>query len=166
VNLDRLRASFLEQVRAEAEQAAAAAEKEHAVRLAEAQRDARQLIADARAAGTKDAAEEAARIEAGARRQARGRVFAARRELYEDLRAATVQQAQGLRGGERYAALLDCLTAAARAQLGADAELEVDPAESGGVIGRKGPRLVDYTLPALTGRCIAALGPRAQELWQ
>jgi len=166
VNLDRLRASFLEQVRAEAERAAAAAEKEHSARLSDAQREARRLVAEARAAGTTDAAGETARIEAAARRHARGLVFNARRELYEDLQATALQEARSLRGEERYAALLDRLIAAAGAQLGTGAELEVDPAENGGVIARKGPRLVDYTLPALTGRCIAALGPRAEELWQ
>ena len=166
MNLDRLRASFLEQIRADAERAAAAAEEAHAARLAEAKEEARRLIAEACAAGARDAAEEGARIEAAARRQARGRVFDARRELYRELRAAALQQARSLRGDERYTVLLDRLSATARAQLGADAELEVDPAESGGVIARKGLRLVDYSLPALVERCVTELGPRVQELWQ
>lgn len=166
MNLDHLRASFLEQVGTEAEQAADDAERDHSSQLSDAHAEARRLVAEARKAGARDAAEEAARIDGAARRQARGHIFAARRELYEELLASALREAQSLRGDERYAALLERLISAARARLGPDAELDVDPAESGGVIARKGQRLVDYTLRALTERCIAALGPRAEELWR
>ena len=57
----------------------------------------------------------------------------------------------GLRGAAGYPALLERLTRAARDQLGADAEVEVDPG-IGGVIGRTGRTSVDYTLPALADR--------------
>jgi hypothetical protein len=55
--------------------------------------------------------------------------------------------------------------AAARRDLGADAAVEVDPANAGGVRAACGSRRVDYTLPTLADRCLDDLGPALRRLW-
>jgi vacuolar-type H+-ATPase subunit E/Vma4 len=64
-----------------------------------------------------------------------------------------------------YPALLERLSAAARSQLGDDAELVVDPPGRGGVIARRGEASVDYTLAAMADRVIDDLGADLERLW-
>jgi len=164
VNLDRLRASYLAQVSAELDRATP--EVERGDRLATARAEADRLLTAARASGEKDAADAALRLRAGARREARTEILAARRALYDQLQTAALREALALRSSPRYPQLLDRLASAAKADLGEDAAVDVDPDPVGGMVARSRTRLVDYSLPALTARCVEALRPRIPELWR
>ena len=166
MNLAPLRDVYLAQVSAEVAETAASEESERLERLAAAAAEVEQLVAAAKAAGMEDAAAETRRALADARRQARATTLAAQREMYDRLRRDTIAEVRAIRGSPRYPALLDRLTAELRSQLGETAMLEVDPDPQGGVIARDGSRLIDCSLPALAERCLAALGPRIEELWR
>lgn len=166
MNIERLRASFLARAAEDAERTVTVAQEERRARLDEAQRRAAQIVASARAAGEADARAEAARTTATARRRARSVTLAARRDLYEELRRQALAAAAQLQTKPSYPELLQRLERAARADLGADAVVEVDPGAGGGVVARDGSRIVDYSLPALVDRCVGALGERVEELWR
>jgi vacuolar-type H+-ATPase subunit E/Vma4 len=153
---------------AEAEAAAILQEAEvaAAAELERARAEAEEMRRHAREEGRRAGEVENARAQALARRRARTVVLAARRESYETLRAQARVGALALRGSPRYPALLDRLAAAARSQLGGEAELELDPREVGGVRARAAGRSVDYTLVLLVDRCVDALGGRLEELWR
>jgi hypothetical protein len=70
-----------------------------------------------------------------------------------------------LRDDPGYAALVGALTELARHQLGPAATVSVDK-EAGGVVARAGSRSVDYRLPVVADRCLAALGPELEALWR
>jgi vacuolar-type H+-ATPase subunit E/Vma4 len=165
VTLETLRSSFVAEALAEADRTRHTAHAERRARLDEARRQAREIVAEGRRSGERDAAVEVGQRCVRARRDARRMALAARAEVLEEFHRRAVEAAQALREGPGYAGLLDRLAAAARAQLGPAAQLEIDPPAGGGVVARAGTLLVDYTLPALAERCIAALGPDLQRLW-
>ncbi len=166
MNVERLRSSFLTLVASELAAATGAVEAERTTRLAAAHVEADRLIAEARATGRLDAADETRRLVADARRQARGETLTARRAVYDQLRCAALAASLRLRDAPGYGALLDRLTADVRARLGADADVDVDPDPGGGVIARDARRVVDCSLPALSRRCLDGLGSSVEELWQ
>jgi hypothetical protein len=167
VAVEPLRDALLERAHAEAEHVLAAADERAAELLAEAEAHGAALVAQARAEGLAAAALAGAHEQALARRRARTLVLAAQRELYEELRRQARAAVHDLRRDlRRYATLLERLSAAARAQLGEGAELEVDPPGAGGVRAADGPRSVDYTLDALVERCVARLGDGLERLWR
>ena len=165
VAADPLRSVLLEESTAEADRVLARADELAEAKLAEAEEQGRALVEQARREGLAAAAIVGAHEEAGARRRARAVVLGARRELYEELGRRARVEAHGLRRDPGYAALLDRLSAAARAQLGPEAVLEVDPPEAGGVRAASGARHVDYTLDALVDRALAGLGSGLERLW-
>jgi hypothetical protein len=83
----------------------------------------------------------------------------------DELRRRAREAALELRERPDYPELLECLSDAARSQLGDDAELEVDLPGRGGVIGRRGNASVDYTLPAMADRTIDEMGVALERLW-
>lgn len=160
------RDALLADARASAARIVAAADAEVRKRIGAARREAAEISARARAQGAADgsltAAREAAR-QAGLERRA---LLRARGEAYAQLVGRAHAAALELRRDPGYQDLLAGLVAAARRDLGEDAELEVDPPDVGGVRARSGTRLVDYTLPALATSCLEALGPRLRRLWE
>lgn len=166
MNVERLRTSFLAQAAEDAERTIAAAEKEGRARLAEGERRATEIVASAQAEGTVEARLETAATIAAARRRARSVTLAARLELYEELRRQALAAAAQLPTMPSYTEFLQRLERVARADLGADAVVELDAGEAGGVVARAASRIVDYSLPALVDRCISALGERVEELWR
>jgi vacuolar-type H+-ATPase subunit E/Vma4 len=165
VTLEAARDALLADARAAARRMLDEAETEAEARLESARREAEETIAHARAQGIAEGRVDAAHEEARERTFARMDVLAAQRESYDELRRRAREAVLGLREEPGYAELLERLAAAARRELGADAELEIDPADGGGVRGRAGSRRVDYTLPALADRCVDDLGTAAQRLW-
>jgi hypothetical protein len=163
--VEPLRAAFLAEVRAEVARALADADRRAAARIAEAERRGRALVEAARAEGVAVAALVGAEEQTLARRRAQSLRLAAKRELYERLAAEAHAAARALRNDPRYPALLARLAQTARAQLGADAVLELDPPEAGGVRACAGSRRVDYTLDALAERCLERLGSEMERLW-
>ena len=166
MSVDRLRASFLAQAAEDAQRTVSRAREERRASLKEAQRRAAEIVTFARAAGETRARLDKARATAAARRRGRSITLAARLELYEELRVQALAAAARLRTDPSYAELLQRLERAARADLGKDAVVELAAGGAGGIVARVGSRIVDYSLPALVDRCIAALGERAAELWR
>lgn len=159
--------------------AALRAETDLAVRrrLAEVEADCARLLADAEAQaqaltdqgrreGEQAAARESARRRASATRRAREIRLGAQRRQVEELQRKAQEEALRLRLDDRYPRLVDRLGRAAHEQLGPEAELEIDPAGLGGLTGRRGKTTVDYTLPALVDRAIAALDDELEGLWR
>jgi len=166
MNLDALRTAL--RVEAETEAAERLAEVDEACkrRLAEAQGTARELTELGRLEGTRVAARATARRRAAAHRRAREVRLAAQHGLIDELRTRANEAALGLREDARYRGLLERVSQAARSQLGADAEIEIDPPDLGGVRARAGSASVDYTLPALVDRVIFELDGELETLWQ
>ncbi len=166
LNLESLRSSFLAQVAPETDREVAAAEARRTEQLAAAGGAVEKMHEQARAAGAEDAADDAKQLRAAAALDARTRVLTSRRAVYDALRERALGAVLDTRTTPAYAELLARLTAAARADLGADAVLETDPDAVGGVLARRGARLVDYTLPALTDRCLGSLGAAVEAPWR
>lgn len=166
MNLDALRTAL--RVEAETEAAERLAEVDEACkrRLAEAHARARELSEQGRLEGARLAARNAARRRAAANRRAREVRLAAQQGLIDELRLRACEAALELRADSRYGELLERLSHAARSQLGADAEIEVDLPDVGGVRARAGGTSVDYTLPALVDRVIAELDGELETLWR
>jgi vacuolar-type H+-ATPase subunit E/Vma4 len=165
MTLEAARDSRLADAHAEADRIGAQAAAEAAARAAEARRRADAFIGRAREQGTAEGQRDAAADEAAARVRARGEVLAARREAYDQLCHAARAAVMRLRDAPEYPEVLDRLADAARGELGAAADLEIDPPEAGGVRARAGSRRIDATLPALADRAIADLGPTLGRLW-
>jgi flagellar biosynthesis/type III secretory pathway protein FliH len=165
MTLDAAGEALLDDARAVARRALKAADDEARARIAQAQAEADALLARARAQGEAEGRLEAGLEEARERTLARMEVLAARREAYEELRRRARAAALALRSEAGYDELLEQLAAAARRDLGEDAELEIDPPQDGGVRASADGRRVDYTLVALADRCVDDLGAGLKRLW-
>jgi vacuolar-type H+-ATPase subunit E/Vma4 len=163
--VDTLRATFLDDVRADADRELAEADRQVAAMRAEAEERGRALVEEARREGIAAAGIVGRQDRAAARRRARAVVLTAKRELYEELCRQAKAAVRSLRDDPGYPALLERLAATVRAQLGEDAVVEVDPPGPGGVRGSSGGRHVDYTLDALAERCRERLGGGLERLW-
>lgn len=164
MSIESLRTVVLAEATEDTARVVRAAEADRRKRLAEAQRSADAIVAAGRSAGEADSRGEALRRRIAAGHRARALVLAARRGLYEELERTALAAVQELRADPAHQALLARLERAARDELGADAVVEPHPA--GGLVARLGPRSLDYSLPALAARCVAALGARVEELWR
>jgi vacuolar-type H+-ATPase subunit E/Vma4 len=165
MTLEAARDSRLADAHAQADRIRAQADADAAARVADARRHADAVVESARAQGAAEGRLDARADEAGARVRARAVVLAARRDAYDELSRAARAAVVRLREAPEYPELLDRLADAARRELGAAAELDVDPPDAGGVRARAGSRRIDATLPALADRCIADLGPTLTRLW-
>jgi vacuolar-type H+-ATPase subunit E/Vma4 len=165
VTLPALRDAAIADARSEAERALADADREAAGRLAKARSDAEAILERASASGEAEGRIAVGRELARLHAEARAAVLGARRDAYDELRSRAHEAALGLRADPGYPELLERLAAAARRALGADAELELDPSQAGGVRARSGTHSVDLTLPVLADRCIAGLGTTLRRLW-
>jgi vacuolar-type H+-ATPase subunit E/Vma4 len=165
MNVEPLRTSFLAAATADTERRLADCREECAQRIGAARREADELIEQARRAGEADARAQVPQTLVTARRRAHAEVLAAQQQVYEEFRRAAHAALLALRGTPGYPTLLERLASAARAQLGEDAVIDVDPPDVGGVIGTKGSCRVDYSLPALADRLIDDVGDDASQLW-
>ena len=163
--LEPAREALLADARARAERLLAQAEQDADALLAGARREAEELIARARDEGRAEGRALAARDAGHERVVTRWEVLAAQRASYDELCRRARAQAIHLREERGYEELLRRLQAAARRDLGEDAEIELDPHGRGGVLAAAGSRGVDYTLAALAERCVQDLGPALARLW-
>ncbi len=166
MNLGAIREAFLEQAETAAARRRAEVEAEFEQKLAEARAEASSLVEQGRLDGRLAAGHESSRRRGAARRHVREARLGARGALYQELRARARAEALDLRSDPRYAALLDRLAEAARAQLGTGAEIEIDPPGAGGVLARSGSKSVDYTLLVLVDRALEELGAEVARLWR
>ena len=166
MNVTPLRSALLDLAEEEAEHVLGDA----AARAAEARRRAAEgaeaRIAQARTEAEEAAEQEADRLRARARRQGRSLVLAARRDVYDRLRSEAHTAALALRGSPPYERMVARLAESARARLGEEAIVEIDPSGEGGVRARGGHRRLDYSLPVLVERSLESLGPRLEALWE
>lgn len=130
---------------------------------ADAESRAAEILAEARRQGAGDARTVQAAVRARARRSARARELAARRECWEELRRQVVQGVGELRDTPAYPLLRARLTAHARRVLGADARITEAP--GGGVVGESPGRRIDCGLAALAERALDRIGTEVEELW-
>lgn len=165
MTLDPVRLALLADAHRDAEALLAAAERDAEAAMTAARLEAERLLAAARADGTAEARAVAVAEGARARRRAREVVQAARRDAYEQVRAEARRTASELVDAPGYAALVDGVARVARRQLGEDALVTVDD-EVGGLVARAGSRSVDYRLPVMADRCLAALGAEVEILWR
>jgi vacuolar-type H+-ATPase subunit E/Vma4 len=166
MNLESLRTALLGEAETEVVRRCAQVDEACERRLAEAQAKAAELIEQARLEGVHAAAKDSLRRRGAANRQARELRLAAQRGLIDELRLRAVETALQLREDSRYAELLERVSRVARSQLGADAEVELDPPGLGGVMARAGTTSVDYTVPTLVDRAIAELDGQLETLWR
>jgi vacuolar-type H+-ATPase subunit E/Vma4 len=166
MNLAPLRSALLSAAQAEADSSALATATEAAAELSLAEAQVASVLAGARAEAEDAAGREARRIVGRARSDARRIALRARRDVYDELCVRVKAAALELRHDPTYDRLLERLQAIARAQLGEDATLDVDPPGVGGVRGVSGSRHIDLTLSALAERSLASLGPELELLWR
>ncbi len=166
MNHGPLRGALLSAAEAEADAAALTAATKATAEFSLAEAQVASVLAGARAEAADAANREAVRIVGRARSDARRVVLRARRDVYDELCARVKAAALELRHDPTYGRLLKRLQAVARAQLGEDATLDVDPPGVGGVRGFSGSRHVDLSLPTLAERCLVSLGPELESLWR
>jgi vacuolar-type H+-ATPase subunit E/Vma4 len=166
VNLEPLRGGLRAQADADAARRRLEVDEECRRLVSAAEAEARSLTAEGRGEGERAAVREALRRRALASRHGRELRLEAERALIDDLRVRARVKALALRGDRRYSELLERLSRVARSQLGPDAQLEIDPEDAGGVVGRAGRRSVDYTLPMLVDRAIEDLDGELEALWR
>jgi vacuolar-type H+-ATPase subunit E/Vma4 len=165
-NLEPLRAALRAETDAEIGAHLEAVAAECARLLAEAEAEAHRLVRQGRHDGERAAAKEAIRRRATAMRRAREIRLQARQRQIEELRRRAREAVLRVRDDDGYPALLERLAVEVRRQLGPAATVEPDPDGLGGVIGRHGPRSVDYSLPALVERVIEDLDTDLERLWR
>jgi vacuolar-type H+-ATPase subunit E/Vma4 len=161
--LDPVRTEILRQARAEAAAAVARAETEAGRRVDRARVEAEAILDEARVRGRADADGALRAGAARARRQARAVGLRAEREVYESWRDTVSVGIRDLIRTAEYPRILASLAARARALLGADAQIEVDPV--GGLRARVPGRSVDLTLAAMAARAVADAEGEASGLW-
>ncbi|MGW2928693.1 hypothetical protein ACWC8S_27860, partial [Streptomyces fungicidicus] len=122
------------------------------------------VLDEAHRQGEADGADAARDLLVRARRKARARTLAARRESYAELRREVTARVRALRRTDGYADLLERLDHRARALLGPDAEVTEHP--EGGVVARAPGKGADLSLPALAGRALDRLGGEVRTLWE
>lgn len=158
-----VREALLARAREDAERACADAESEVAARVDAARTEVAALVAEARAQGELDTRALVELERARARRAARALVLGARRQAYEELRAACREATAALLAGPSYPAVRERLVAEAQDALGPDAVIEEAP--EGGVLARVPGRRVDLSCAALAERALASLGTDVEQLW-
>jgi vacuolar-type H+-ATPase subunit E/Vma4 len=161
--LGPVRAALLGRACADGEALLAAADADAAAAVAAAREQAAAAVTEARAQGERDAATVRTAARARARRQARAVVLQAQRAAYDELRRRSRAAAGRLRTEPGYPDLLERLTTAARAQLGAAAVVREHP--EGGVVAEIPGRRVDLSLGVLAERIVDGLGPQVEALW-
>jgi vacuolar-type H+-ATPase subunit E/Vma4 len=166
MTLEPLREALRAEADAEVKRRLGAVEDECTRLVADAEAEAHALVRQGRLDGEAAAGREGTRRRAAATRKAREIRLRARQRQMEELERLARAAVLDARSDDRYPALLERLAAVVREQLGPDAEIEIDPAGLGGVIGRRGRATVDYTLPALAERAIAGLGEEVERLWR
>jgi vacuolar-type H+-ATPase subunit E/Vma4 len=166
MTLEPLREALRAEADAERKRRLRAVEDECARLVADAEAEAHALVRQGRLDGEAAARREGARRRDAATRKAREIRLRARQRQIEELDRRARAAVLDARTDDRYPALLERLASVVREQLGPDAEVEIDPAGLGGVIGHRGKATVDYTLPSLAGRAITDLGEEVERLWR
>lgn len=151
-DLEPVRATLLDAARADATDLLHRAEQAGAHTRAAAEQEAAQILAKAREVGAADAGAALAAERTRARQEARTTVLAARREAYEQLRAAARTAVARLADEPGYPAVRQRLADTARRVLGAQAQITDVP--GGGVRGQAPGRRLDLSLTDVADRAV------------
>jgi vacuolar-type H+-ATPase subunit E/Vma4 len=160
-DLAPVRAALLASARAEAARIRADADAAAERTVAVAREEAAAILARARKQGAADAAALLGADRSCARRQARALVLAARREGYENLRAAARAAVLRMRYDPGYPRLRTALADAARHTLGRSAR--IGDTDDGGVVGQRAGRRVDLSLTGFADRAVDACAARLED---
>jgi vacuolar-type H+-ATPase subunit E/Vma4 len=166
VQLQPVRRALLDDATHDAEQIAGRASQRAADVVDSARRESATQLEQVRRRRERSAEAHAEQMLAMAHNNAHEAILRAREVVRRQLIDETRRSVMAVRNDERYDTLLDRLEDLARAQLGADARIDRDPAPDGGVIATNGSRRVDYTLPALADRALEALADEVALLWE
>jgi vacuolar-type H+-ATPase subunit E/Vma4 len=161
--LDPVRRALLDDAAVEVASVVAAAEADAQALVDEAQTEVEHAVDRARRRAASSAAAAAEQQLTAARRRARAELFRARSEVWNEVVDRVRIAADRLPDDPRYPALEAHLVELARAQLGEDAVIERDPA--GGFVAGAGGRRVDYRMPAIADRAVAANTDEVVALW-
>ncbi|HEY8474223.1 MAG TPA: hypothetical protein VIL37_16510 [Natronosporangium sp.] len=157
-----VRAALLAAARADAGRIVAEAEQAAAATLAQGRAAADRIRTEARAQGTASGQAVAAAARRRARRAARARVMLARREAYEQLRAAARRAVARLPAEPDWPRRRAALAAAVTARLGPGTVIR--ETADGGVVGERAGRRVDCSLAVLADRAADAVAQQLQTL--
>lgn len=158
-----VRTALLDRARQHAADLLEAARGDAEAEVARAQQEAERLRSQARAEGEADAAAVLESARTTSRREARGIVLAAQREVFDDLHRRVRESVARLREDPGYRSLLHRLEARARAALGPD--VLVAEAPEGGVVAEAQGRRFVCTLPDIAEETLARSESDLQELW-
>lgn len=170
--------ALLGDARRRADELEAAAERDAGAVLASARAEAERLTAAARATGRTEGERASAVKAARGRRRAREAVLGARRGAYDRFLEQSRAAASALVTTPAYPGLLEGLRHLCLRQLGGPggdapgaapgvtASVVFTEPPEGGVTARLGDRSVDYRLPAIAERCVAAMGADIEALWR
>ncbi|WP_282703533.1 V-type ATP synthase subunit E family protein [Streptomyces sp. CC219B] len=158
-----VRARLLKDAEADARALLAAADEDAATLLRNAETQAADIFAEARSQGAADAEAVRRALCTRARRAARARELAARRECWQELRRQVVHGVEALHDTDAYPALEARLTTHARHLLGPDARITTAP--GGGLRGEAPGRRADLSLTSLALGALDDLGSEVEELW-
>jgi vacuolar-type H+-ATPase subunit E/Vma4 len=161
--LEPVRQNLLDCARADAEHEVAEAQQEAEAVLAAARNQAAQLAEAAGAAGRAAAETVSAQRRAALQRELRGEVLAARRDIYQQWCRRSTEAVLRLRDEPAYPQWAAALRAAARAILGADAQLGEHPV--GGVVAEAGQRRIDLSLAGIAARMLDDTTAQPDEPW-
>ncbi|BBX82643.1 hypothetical protein [Mycolicibacterium aubagnense] len=158
-----LSAELLHRADAEADRILADANTEAHNVHARADRDARDIIDNARAAGAAEASLARAAEQARTRRAQHSDILAAQRSAYEQLRVRASDAVHRLRDEPEYPALRERLAARAGQILGADTVVTEDA--GGGIIAQAAGRRLDLSLTAFAARAFERIETDIDGLW-
>ncbi|HTX96930.1 MAG TPA: hypothetical protein VME67_20020 [Mycobacterium sp.] len=161
--LQPVRRHLLAGARADAEREIVEAQQEAQRVLAAARDQAAQLAEAARAAGRDEAEAVSAQRRAALQRELRGTVLAAQRDAYQRWRRRSTEAVLRLRDDAAYPQWAAALRAAAKATLGADAQLREHP--TGGVVAEAGQRCMDLSLAGIAARVLDDATAHVGEPW-
>jgi len=158
-----VRAELLRSARADAEALLTQTARDAEAVLDRARTEADEIVEQARREGTAEGAAAGAAGLLRARRSARAREQAVRREAYEELRRQVTERVRALRHTADYPHVRDRLERRARQLLGPDATIAEQ--SGGGVVAHAAGRRADLTLDALAARALDRLGADTEALW-
>jgi vacuolar-type H+-ATPase subunit E/Vma4 len=161
--LQPMRRHLLECAGADAAREIAEAEREARSVLAEAHNQAAQLAAAGRAAGRAAAETVSAQRRAALQRELRGAVLAAQHDIYQQWCRRGTEAVLRLRDDPAYPRWAAALRSAAQATLGADAQLREHP--TGGVVAESGERRIDMSLAGIAARVLDNTTAQVDEPW-
>lgn len=143
-----------------------AAESECAEILAAARAEASRALALARNEGEVNARRAGEQILAVARSDARSRVLAARRNVYDTLRRSAVEEVRQRASGGRCAVLEEQIRTTLEARLGAGAAIEGGLSATTGIVAHVGRRRAAIDAATLVDASIRAMAARIEAVWR